>query len=74
MAFRVIHQIFSECDIQVEKTGRDHVLIRITERDPENPDPTDFSIEGNPKYIADFMSTCAGVLANIEEIVQRQAS
>jgi hypothetical protein len=74
MAIRIIHQINSECDIFVERKGRDHVIVRITERNSELPDPTDFEIEGHPKHISEALATIAGVLVQIEELIQKEPS
>jgi len=67
---RITHIITSDCDIYVTKVTRDCVRIRIAEKDPNLPDPTDFEIEGNPVHIAEAFASLASVLVNIEQILQ----
>jgi len=68
MAFRVTHQISSECDVTVEQLGKGHVRIRITERDKDISEPTDFEIEGVPLHIAEACAICASILSNIDSL------
>jgi hypothetical protein len=74
MSIRIIHQINSECDITVEHKGREHVIVRITERNPELSDPTDFEIEGHPKHIGEALATIAACLCQIEELLAKEPS
>jgi len=67
---RITHIITSDCDIYVTKVTRDCVRIRIAEKDPHLPDPTDFEIEGNPVHIAEALASVASVLVNLDQILQ----
>lgn len=67
---RITHIITSECDIYVTRVTRDCVKVRIAEKDPHLPDPTDFEIEGNPVHIAEALATISAVLVNIEQVLQ----
>ena len=67
---RITHVITSACDIYVTKVTRDCVRVRIVEKDPNLPDPTDFEIEGNPVHISEALASVASVLVNLEQILQ----
>ena len=67
---RITHIITSACDIYVTKLTRDCVRVRIVEKDPNLPDPTDFEIEGNPVHIAEALASVASVLVNLDQILQ----
>jgi hypothetical protein len=67
---RITHIITSECEIYVTRVTKDCVRVRIAEKDPNLPDPTDFEIEGNPAHIAEALASVASVLVNIEQILQ----
>lgn len=72
MASRITHLISSECDVTVEQLGKGHVRIRITERDRDIANPTDFEIEGNPFYIAEALVTIGAVLARMDDLTQQE--
>ncbi len=65
---RVVHLIEHECDVYVETIGRDHIRIRITEKNPELLSPTDLEIEGNPTHILDALASAFVVLSNMDAI------
>jgi len=65
MSDRCVHVIHSECDIFVQKIGGD-VRIRLTEKNPELLNPTDFEIEGDPEHIAQALGFIVGVLTNLD--------
>lgn len=67
---RITHIITSECDIYVTRVSKDCVRVRVAEKDPNLPDPTDFEIEGNPVHIAEALASIATVLVNIEQVLQ----
>jgi len=67
---RITHIITSDCEIYVTKVTSNCVRVRIAEKDPNLPDPTDFEIEGNPVHIAEAFASLASVLVNIEQILQ----
>lgn len=67
---RITHIITSECDIHVTRVTKDSVRVRVSETDPNLPDPTDFEIEGSPEHIAEALATIASVLVNIEQVIQ----
>lgn len=67
MSSRSIHVINHECDIYVEFIEGD-VRVRITEKNPELPNPTDIEIEGDPDHIAEAFATIAGVISNRQEL------
>lgn len=67
---RITHLITSECEIYVTRVTKDEVRVRITEKDPNLPYPTDFEIEGDPVHIAEALAACAQVLVNIESILK----
>lgn len=52
------------------RVTKDCVRVRIAEKDPNLPDPTDFEIEGDPAHIAEALASVASVLVNIEQILQ----
>lgn len=67
---RITHIITSECDVYVTRLSKDCVRVRVAEKDPNLPDPTDFEIEGNPAFIADAFASLATVLINIDQVLQ----
>lgn len=67
---RITHVITSDCDVYVTRLSKDCVRVRIAEKDPGLPDPTDFEIEGNPVHIAEALASIATVLANIEKVLR----
>jgi hypothetical protein len=67
---RITHIITSECEIYVTRVTKDCVRVRIAEKDPNLPDPTDFEIEGNPAHIAEALASVASVLVNIDQLLQ----
>jgi hypothetical protein len=67
---RITHIITSTCDIYVQRLTKDSVRVRITEKDPSLPDPTDFEIEGNPAHIAEAFASVASVLIHLDQILQ----
>ena len=67
---RITHIITSACEIYVTRVTKDEVRVRIVEKDPDLPDPTDFEIEGNPAHIAEALASVASVLVNIDQILQ----
>jgi len=74
MSQRTIHLIHGACDVYVEQLGKEHVRIRISEKDPEIVNPTDFEIEGTPAHIADALSNALFVLVHAEDFGQRGIS
>jgi hypothetical protein len=70
MSSRTIHQINSECEVLVERINRNRVLVRIVEKDPELPNPTDLAVEGDLAHILNAFSSCALVLSNINEFLE----
>lgn len=67
---RVCHIITSECEIYVERVTKESVRVRIAEKDPALPDPTDFEIEGNPEHICEALMAIATVLTHIDNCLQ----
>lgn len=67
---RVTHVITTECEIYVTRLTKDCVRVRIAEKDPNLPDPTDFEIEGNPAHIAEALASISAVLINIDEVLR----
>lgn len=65
MSDRCVHVIHSECDIFIQKTGKD-IRVRITEKNPELLNPTDFEIEGDPENIAQALGFVVGCLNNMD--------
>ena len=74
MSNRVIHLIHSSCDVYVESIGHEHVRIRITEKNPELTNPTDFEIEGIPDHIAGALSDILFVLVHSKDFGQKGIS
>ena len=74
MSNRIIHIIHSSCDVYVESLGGEHVRIRISEKNPELLNPTDFEIEGNPDHIAGALSDALFVLVNAKDFGQKGIS
>jgi hypothetical protein len=74
MSNRIVHVIHSSCDVYVEAMGKDHVRIRITEKNSELLNPTDFEIEGIPEHIADALSNALFVLINADAFGQKGIS
>lgn len=72
MSSRTTHLIHAECDIHVQRMGKDTVRVRIVERDPELTNPTDFEIEGSSAHISEALSTVSAVLAHIDELFQKE--
>jgi hypothetical protein len=71
MSFRLVHQIYNECEIFVARDNNNHIRVRITERDDsdsENPNPTDIEIEGNPVAIMEAFAAVADVLDNLDAL------
>jgi len=66
---RITHLITSACEIYVTRLTKDSVRVRIIEKDPSLPEPTDFEIEGNPVHIAEALASVAAVLANIDKVL-----
>jgi hypothetical protein len=54
----------------VELRGAISVRVRLAEKDPDLPDPTDFEIEGNPVHIAEALASTATVSVNLEQVLQ----
>lgn len=67
MSTRCVHIIHSECDIYIQKTGSD-IRVRITEKNPELLNPTDFEIEGDPEHIAHALGFVVGILTNMDAL------
>lgn len=67
---RITHLITSACDVYVTRLTRDTVRVRVVEKDPDLPDPTDFELEGNPVHISDALSSIAAVLVNLDQVLQ----
>jgi hypothetical protein len=67
---RSTHIIDSACEIYVTRLTRDCVRVRILEKDPSLPEPTDFEIEGNPVHIAEALASVAAVLMNLDKVLQ----
>jgi hypothetical protein len=70
MSQRTTHIISVECDIYVQRITKDCVRVRITEKDPEIVNPTDFEIEGNPIHIGEALASICAVIANLDQILQ----
>lgn len=66
MAFRMVHQILSACDISITSDSKNFVRVRITETNPEQSDPSDFTIEGDRESILNLFANAADVIENIE--------
>lgn len=71
MSSRTTFLIHSECDIYVQRIGHDTVRIRITEKDPEIVNPTDFEIEGTAGHIGEALATISAVLVHIDDLLQK---
>jgi hypothetical protein len=71
MSNRVVHLITSACDIYVHRQGKNIVRVRITEKDSEVSNPTDFEVEGSTLHISEAFSALASVLENIEDVFQK---
>jgi hypothetical protein len=67
---RVTHIISTECDIYVQRISKECVRVRVTEKDPELVNPTDFEIEGNPQHIGEALASICAVIVNIDQILQ----
>jgi hypothetical protein len=67
---RITHIIASACDVYVTRLTKDSVRVRILEKDPSLPDPTDFEIEGNPVHISEALASIAAVLVNLDQVLQ----
>lgn len=67
MSDRCVHVIHSDCDIFLQKTGKE-IRIRIREKDPELLNPTDFEVEGDPEHIATAFGFVVGILTNLEAL------
>lgn len=74
MSNRIVHLIHSECDIYVQRISADTVRVRVTEKDPELPNPTDFEIEGHPLHISEALAAIASVLVNLEELLAKDSN
>lgn len=74
MSSRIVHLITAECDIQVQRLGPDTVRVRISERDDEIPDRTDFEIEGSATHISEALATIASVLVNLDELLAKDSN
>lgn len=72
MSDRIIHLLHSECEIHVQRIGKDTVRVRITEKNPELVNPTDFEVEGSSQHISEAFSTIAAVLVNLDEMLMKE--
>jgi len=70
MSQRTTHIISVECDVYVQRITKDCVRVRITEKDPEIVNPTDFEIEGNPQHIGEALASICAVIVNLDQILQ----
>ena len=70
MSQRTTHIISVECDVYVQRISKDCVRVRITEKDPEIVNPTDFEIEGNPQHIGEALAAICAVIVNLDQILQ----
>jgi hypothetical protein len=67
---RITHVITTECEIFVTRITKDEVRVRVSEKDPNLPNPTEFEIEGNPVHIAEALAAIASVLINLDQVLQ----
>jgi hypothetical protein len=74
MASRWTHLISSECEVYVERIGKNRVRVRIAEKNQDLPSPTDFEVEGDPRWIADAFVTAAAVLTQLDTVFDKEPS
>ena len=72
MSNRIVHLIHSECDIYIQRISSDTVRVRVTEKDPDLSNPTDFEIEGDAACISEALTSIAAVLTNLEACLAKE--